>query len=446
MKELISICIGTKIYNLASKIFPITRSITGNGVRKTLRILDEYISEGTGLHFNIHEIPSGTQVFDWTVPQEWRIHRAFIEDEMGGHIIDMAKNNLHVVGYSTPVDQWVDLEELKQHIYTQPDQPDVIPYVTSYYTKRFGFCMSENQKNTLPEGKYHMVIDSELFDGSLTYAELVMPGETDEEIFLSSYICHPSMANNECSGPTLLAELVRYVHNFPTRRFTYRFVLNPETIGSITYLSQNYEYLKQKMKAGVVLSCVGDDRHYSIIHSRYGQTLADKSLVSVLSSRENFKEYPFLSRGSDERQYNAPGIELPVVGYCRTKYGDYPEYHTSADNMGFVSPAGFQGSFDAISEWIACMEANHYYKVTVLGEPQLGKRGLYPTVSQKGNYDEVRAMVDFIAYADGKNDLFDISRSIGVSAMRLIPIIKKLEAAGLVSKCNSLARSAHLLR
>lgn len=212
------------------------------------------------------------------------------------------------------------------------------------------------------------------------------------------------MANNECSGPALLAELIRHVHGLPIRRYTYRFVLNPETIGSITYLSRNYEHLKQKLEAGVVLSCVGDDRHYSIIHSRYGQTLADESLASVLSSRGNFKEYPFLSRGSDERQYNAPGIELPVVGYCRTKYGDYPEYHTSADNMGLVS------------------------------------------LSQKGNYDEVRAMVDFITYADGKNDLFDISRMIGVPAVCLIPVIKKLEAAGLVSKWNRLARSAHLLR
>lgn len=422
---------GSKIYKLCEKIFPITRSITGDGVRETLRLLDAYISEGTGLHFDIHEAPSGTQVFDWTVPKEWRVRRAFIEDGMGGHIIDMEESNLHVVGYSTPVDQWVDLEELKAHIYTQPDQPDVIPYVTSYYKERFGFCMSENQKNSLPEGKYHMVIDSELFDGSLTYAELVIPGETDDEILLSSYTCHPSMANNECSGPALLAELARYVHGISARRYTYRFVLNPETIGSITYLSQNLGRLKERLKAGIVLSCVGDDRNYSIIHSRYGQTLADKSLASVLSSRNNFKEYPFLSRGSDERQYNAPGIGLPVVGFCRTKYGDYPEYHTSADNMGLVSPAGFQGSFNAVCEWIACMEANSCYKMTVLGEPQLGKRGLYPTVSQKGNYDEIRAMVNFIAYADGMNDLFDISRIIGVSAVQLIPIAKKLEENGL---------------
>lgn len=424
--------IGNRIYELCDKIFPITRSITGDGVRETLKILDEYISKSVGLHFNIREIASGTQVFDWIVPEEWRIRRAFIEDEMGRHIVDMEKNNLHIVGYSTPVDQWVDLEQLKEHIYTQPDQPDVIPYVTSYYEKRYGFCMSENQKNSLSEGKYHMFIDSELFDGSMTYAELMIPGKTDEEILISSYICHPSMANNECSGPALLAELVRYVHDLPTRRYTYRFVLNPETIGAITFLSENYKHLKVKLKAGIVLSCVGDDRNYSIVHSRYGETLADRSLTSVLSSRENFKEYSFLSRGSDERQYNAPGIELPVVGYCRTKYGDYPEYHTSADNMGLVSPAGFQGSFDAISEWIICMEMNGRYKIAVMGEPQLGKRGLYPTVSQKGNNNEVSDMVNFIAYADGKNDLFDISKIIGVPVVRLIPVVKKLEQKMLI--------------
>lgn len=426
---------GEAIYNLAKDIFPICRSITGEGVRDTLKILDQYVFENSGYHFNIVEVPSGTTVFDWTVPKEWRIRKAYIEDESGKRIIDMKNNNLHVLGYSTPIDTWMELSEMKKYIYTQQDQPEAIPYVTSYYKERFGFCMSENQKNSLPEGRYHLVIDSELFDGSLTYAELVLPGTEDDEIMLTSYICHPSMANNECSGPALLCELINYVSALEHRRYTYRFVLNPETIGSITYISKNLDHLRKHVKAGIVLSCVGDEGDYSIINTRYGDTLADKSLISVLASRTGFKQYSYHDRGSDERQYNAPGVDVPVVGYCRTKYGMYPEYHTSADDMSFISHIGLQGSYDVLTEWIDDIECNQYYKINVYCEPQLGKRGLYPTISKKGSYDGILAMRDFIAYADGTNDLFDISNIVGVSAHDLIDIIDKLKAAELLDVC-----------
>ncbi|MBQ9234154.1 MAG: DUF4910 domain-containing protein [Lachnospiraceae bacterium] len=422
---------NTKMYNLAKKIFPICRSITGEGVRETLNIINEFIDED-GIKMEIKEVPSGTKVFDWTVPKEWVIRDAYIADERGNHIIDMKDNNLHVMGYSIPVDKWVSLEELKQCIYTQPDQPDVIPYVTSYYKERYGFCMAKNQLDSLADGRYHIYIDSELIDGNLTYAELVLPGESDEEIFFSSYTCHPSMANNECSGPVVLAALARYVNSLKNRHYTYRFVLNPETIGSITYLSYNYESLKEKMIAGIVLSCVGDDKEYSIIKSRYGNTIADRSLLSVIKRKPHFKEYSYLKRGSDERQYNAPGIELPVVGFCRSKYGTFPEYHTSADNMDFISPEGLGGAYETVVQWISCMEYNKKYKVTVLGEPQLGKRGLYPTVSQKGSYDEVKALIDFIAYADGRNDLFEISEIIDVNPFDLLSIVNKLLDNGLI--------------
>ncbi len=428
-----STIMGKEMYCLAETLFPICRSITGDGVRQTLKMLSDFIAQD-GMEFSIHEVPVGTQVFDWTIPKEWAIREAYIETEQGERIIDMKQNNLHVMGYSIPVDQWVTLEELKQYVYTQPDQPDVIPYVTSYYKERFGFCMSETHLRSLPEGRYHMVIESELFDGSLTYADLILSGESDREIMITSYICHPSMANNECSGPVLLAALARYVHLLPKRRYTYRFVLNPETIGAITYLSKNYQHLKEKIEAGIVLSCVGDDRAYSIIHSRYGDTITDKSMMNILRGRENVKEYSFLKRGSDERQYNAPGIDLPVIGFCRSKYGEYPEYHTSADNLGLISPSGLQGSYDVMTEWIQAMEQNGQFKVAVLCEPQLGKRGLYPTISQKGGYDEVRAMTDFIAYADGTNDLFDISDRIGVSVRRLASIAKSLEEGNLLER------------
>lgn len=425
--------LGREMYDLADKIFPICRSITGAGVRETLNVLQDYLKQD-GITFDIHEVPSGTQVFDWTVPKEWEIHAAYIENKQGNKILDMKENNLSVMGYSVPVDKWVTLEELKQCVYTQPDQPDVIPYVTSYYKERYGFCMSQHQLDSLADGEYHIFIDSRLFDGSLTYADAVIPGETEEEILLSSYTCHPSMANNECSGPVVLTALMRYVYSLKQRRYTYRFVLNPETIGSITYLSRNLDKLKKNLVAGIVLSCVGDDRDYSIIESRYANTIADKSLKSVLDAKRRYSTYSFLQRGSDERQYNAPGIELPVVGFSRTKYGEYPEYHTSADNMGLISPAGLQGAYETLVQWIQCMEANHYYQVTALGEPQLGKRGLYPTISQKGSYDAIKAMVDLIAYADGRNDLFDISKIIGVPAIELLPIIEKLVANSLLRR------------
>lgn len=427
--------IGREMYRLAEAIFPICRSITGDGVRQTLKILSDFIAKD-GMAFSVHEIPSGTQVFDWTVPKEWKIREAYIENERGDRIIDMKQNNLHVMGYSLPVNRWAPLDELKQYVYTQPDQPEVIPYVTSYYKERFGFCMSDKQLRSLPEGKYHMVIDSELLEGSLTYADLVLPGASDQEILITSYTCHPSMANNECSGPVLLAALVRHVHSLPKRRYTYRFVLHPETIGSIAYLSRNYKHLKEKVEAGVVLSCVGDDRAYSIVHSRYGDTIADRSLMNLLRYRTNCREYSFLQRGSDERQYNAPGIDLPVVGFCRSKAGEYPEYHTSADDMGLISPSGLQGSYEVMTEWIQALESNRKYRCTILCEPQLGKRGLYPTLSKKGDDADISAMMDFIAYADGKNDLLDISARIGVPIAVLIPIVSRLEKRGIVTMCE----------
>ena len=413
---------GERIYEIAKRIFPICRSITGDGVRETLAILKEYVPE-----MEIFEVPSGTPVFDWTVPKEWNIKDAYIEDESGKRIVDFKENNLHVLGYSLPMDEYLSLEELKKIIYTQKEQPEVIPYVTSYYVERNGFCMSQNQLDSLKEGKYHAVIDSELKEGALTYAQVVIPGKGEKEIFFSTYVCHPSMANNECSGPALQTEIINYVKNMTDRQYTYRFVFIPETIGSITYLSKNYKELKNKVYAGFNLSCVGDNRDYSYITTRYANTITDKLLKHILSKHtEHYKEYSFLERGSDERQYNAPGIDLPVCGFCRTKFAQYPEYHTSADDLGVISAEGFEGSFDIITKCIKVLESNHNYKIKVLCEPQLGKRGLYPTISQKGSYDAIKNMTNFIAYADGKNSLLEIAEIIGADAMELIDIAKKL--------------------
>ena len=426
---------GTRMYDFAGKIFPIARSITGDGVRKTLQLLSENIAEGTNLQLQIHEVPTGTAVFDWNVPKEWVIRQAYIEDESGNRIVDFAENNLHVLGYSTPVDEWVSLEELKEHIYTEPAQPDVIPYVTSYYKERYGYCMSENQKNSLTEGQYHMVIDSELIDGQLTYGEIVLPGKRDEEIFVSTYICHPSMANNECSGPALSAELVRYVANMTDRKYTYRFIYIPETIGSITYLAteNHLSHLKEHVVAAFNLTCVGDDREYSMVASRYGKTIADDVLKNVLQTKEPFIYYDFRERGSDERQFCAPGVDLPMAVFCRSKFGEYTEYHTSADNMDFISAAGLQNSFEVMTDVFEILEMNEYYQVGVLCEPQLGKRGLYPTISKKGSYDGIFTMRDFIAYADGTNNLIDLSKILSVPCKELLPIAKQLLEAGLIS-------------
>lgn len=421
---------GNEMYVLCKRLFPICRSITGNGVRETLNILKEYYPE-----LKVCEVPTGTKVFDWQIPKEWNIREAYIENSSGEKIIDFKNNNLHVVGYSVPVDKIVDLSELKTIIYTQEDQPNAIPYVTSYYKERYGFCMSKVQKDSLPEDDYHIYIDSDLKDGSLTYGELIIPGESEQEIFLSTYVCHPSMANNELSGPAVAIHLAKWLSSLEKRRYTYRIIFIPETIGSITYLSRNLDILKKNVVAGFNISCVGDDRTFSYVASRYGNTLADKVAKNVLKYYyPDYKSYSFLDRGSDERQYNAPGVDLPVCAICRSKYGEYPEYHTSKDDLQLISATGLQGAFEVYQECIVALENNFKYKINVLCEPQLGKRGLYPTMSQKGSYAAVKAMTDFIAYADGTNDLIDISNIIGVPVNELISIVDKLQKNQLIDK------------
>lgn len=419
---------GQIMYNLAAKLFPICRSITGNGFRESLSILKGIVPE-----IQIHEVPTGAQVFDWTVPNEWSCEGGGIYRLNGDKVIDFKDSNLHILGYSTPIDRIITKEELLEHVYTQPEQPDWIPYVTSYYKERWGFCMSENQKKALTDSEYHIVIKSTLDPGSLTYGDLLVPGKTEDEILFSTYLCHPSMANNELSGPVVMTELIKYVKQLKHRRYSYRFVICPETIGSITYISQNFEILKKNVKAGFVLSCVGDNRTYSYISTMYGNTLADRVIKNVLKFHyPKYKEYSFLTRGSDERQYGSVGVELPVCGFCRSKYHEYPEYHTSADDMNLISPEGLQGAYDVMVKVINTLEHNYKYHITCKCEPQLGKRGLYPTISQKGTYNEVTALCDFIAYSDGKNDMIGISDIIGVPTIDLIDIKNKLLANNLL--------------
>jgi aminopeptidase-like protein len=397
--------LGKEMYSLAKRLFPICRSITGDGVRKTLQNLNEIVP------IEITEVPSGTQVFDWEIPKEWNIRGGYIEDIVGKRIIDFADNNLHILGYSTPVDIIISREDLETHLYVDTN-PDAIPYVTSYYTERWGFCLSQRQKELLTDEKYHVVIDSTLTDGFLTYGEIKINSQSNVKkptVLISTYICHPSMANNEISGPCVSIFLANELAKRTDLKYEYRFVFNPETIGSITYISRNLEYFQQNITAGYVLSCVGDERAYSVVESRKANTLADRALKCVLSFvHPEYKTYSFLFRGSDERQYNAPNVNLPVCGFCRSKYGEYPEYHTSEDNLSLITPDGLQGSLDVMLQVVDLLERNAYYKTTVFCEPQLGKRGLYPTISKKGQYDEIKIISDLLAYADGTIDLIDI--------------------------------------
>ena len=420
---------GNAMYALAERLFPICRSLTGSGVRETLHILQEHMPQLT-----LHEVPTGTQVFDWVVPKEWNIRGGYLETEAGDRILDFADTNLHIMGYSTPVDAWMTREELLAHVYVLDDQPDVIPYVTSYYKERFGFCMTKTMRDRLPEGRYHAVIDSTLADGSLTYGELILPGETPDEILLTTYVCHPSMADNELSGPCVATALAQWLSTLSRRRYTYRILFVPETIGSIAYISRHLPQLQAHVKAGFVLTCEGDDKAFSYIPTKRGGTLADRAALNVLRSfAPDFDAYTFLQRGSDERQYNAAGVNLPVCSVCRSKYHNFPEYHTSADNLSFISPAGLQGALDVHRHILQALEYNRRYCMTCCCEPQLGKRGLYPTVSQKGSTNAVRDLMDFIAYADGTEDLIAISDRIGVPVERLIPIIDTLMQHGLLT-------------
>jgi aminopeptidase-like protein len=413
---------GRNMYELAGRLFPICRSITGNGFRRSLEMIREIVPE-----IQAFEIPSGTSVFDWTVPKEWNIQGGWIKDMQGKTIVDFKDCNLHVMGYSVPVHQTISREELLNHVYTQPEQPEWIPYVTSYYKERWGFCMSERQKQALTDAEYEVCIDSTLEDGYLTYGELILPGDTDDEIFFSTYLCHPSMANNELSGPCVQTELIKYLKSLSHRRYTYRFVFIPETIGSITYLSRNLEVLQQHVKAGFVLSCVGDNRTYSMVSTKYEDTLADRVLNNVLKFHyPDYIRYSFMKRASDERQYGSAGVDLPVCAFCRSKYHEYPEYHTSADNMDLISPEGLSGAYEVMVKVINALENNIFYQMQCKCEPQLGKRGLYPTVSQKGTKGDARYMQDFIAYADGRNDLIGISNILDIPVDKLIPIKDQL--------------------
>jgi len=402
--------IGSEMYNLMTELYPICRSITGDGVRKTDKIIGKHIP------LKIHEVPTGTNVFDWVIPKEWNINDAYIIDPNGEKIIDFKKSNLHVMNYSVPIKAKMTLDELKPHLYTIPEKSDVIPYRISYYKENWGFCLSHNQFLNLKDGEYEVVIDSTLKEGSLTYGECFLPGETDDEILISCYTCHPSLCNDNLSGVVLSTFLAKTIAKINLRRYSYRFLFLPETIGAITWLSQNESKLSN-IKHGLVATCVGDPGRPTYKKSRNGNLIIDRAVTNVLKhSGEDYKIIDYFPPGSDERQYGSPGINLPVGSLMKTPYGDFAEYHTSADDLDFVQPKHLADSFSKYMKTFYILENNKsFVNLQPKGEPNLGKRGLYRNVSgQQDGYEAELTVISILNLSDGDNSLLDISERTGL--------------------------------
>ena len=420
---------GNEMFALCEELWPLNRSLTGDGNRKTLEILRREFPS-----LEIREVPSGTQAFDWEVPLEWVVREAWIKAPDGRKICDFEDNNLHLVGYSVAVNQKMSLEELQDHLYSLPEQPEAIPYVTSYYSPHWGFCISETDRAKLTPGIYEIYVDSSRISGSMTYGEVVIPGLGDSEVLLSTYICHPSMANNELSGIAVAIRLSKWLSAVKNLRHTYRILFLPETIGAITYLSQHLPELQEKLIAGYVLTCVGDERSYSYVPSRQEDSLADEAALHVLKHLDpDFKRYRWADRQSDERQYCAPHVNLPVASIMRTKYGSYPEYHTSLDTLGEVVTAqGLAGGMLAYMRAIQILELNFYPVISTICEPQLGKRGLYPTVSRKGVYEETQLVREVLGYSDGNHSVLEIADLVSAKFSQTYATVASLLALGLL--------------
>lgn len=412
------------------RLWPICRSITGDGLRESLRILGEI------LPLEIIEVPSGTSVFDWTIPLEWNIQDAYILTPDGRKIAAFKNNNLHLVNYSIPVDKKINWAELQKHLHHIPEIPDAIPYITSYYSANWGFCISHKEWLTLPrEGEYTVFIDSTLRKGSLSYGECVLPGESREEVLISTYVCHPSMANNELSGPLAAAFLYQQLAGLPKRRLTYRFLFAPETIGVIAFLHRRGEHLKKHLTAGYVLTCCGDPGQMTYKRSKHRFSAADRAAEHVLKHADKpHRVIEFAVGGSDERQYCSPGFNLPVGSLMRTPYQQYPEYHTSLDNKNLISFAALAEIIETYTSICQVLEANQSFVNQIpFCEPQLGKRGLYPSsVDPVFNRSELHRLLHFLSFTDGTKDLIDIAEWRHESALLYTDIIRKCKEAGLI--------------
>ena len=453
--------VGNEMYQLMEELFPICRSITGNGVRTTLEILKKEIS------LEVHEIPTGTKVFDWTIPKEWNIDDAYIIDPNGEKIIDFKKSNLHILNYSIPINQKISLSKLKKHIHTIPQKPDWIPYVTSYYSENWGFCMTHNEFLNLKEGEYHVVIKSKLEPGSLTYGEFLIPGKSTDEILLTCYVCHPSMCNDNLSGIVLLTMIAKYIKNFENN-YSIRFLFIPETIGSIAWLKNN-EHNLSRIKHGLVATCIGDKGNFTYKKSRKGNTELDITVEKILKkSKKDYRIMDFFPYGSDERQFCSPGFNLPIGSLLRSVYGskDFSEYHTSADNLNFMDKNNLLESFLMYISIILELEINFhnnqqernqqernqqernqqernqkYLNLNPKCEPQLGKRGIYHQLGGQADrldYRDIELAIFWILnLSDGENSLNEISKKSGIHIEKIKTGVEMLITTKLIKKNES---------
>ncbi len=418
-----------------NKLFKLNRSLTGAGTKKTLRLIKKNFPI-----LKINKVKSKTKVFDWAVPSEWNVKKAYIEDIKGKKIVDFKINNLHLVGYSSPIKKIITKKKLLNHIFTNKKIPNAIPYITSYYKKTWGFCMSHNNflnfhKKYKNSDKFKVLIDSRFNNkGFLEYGELVIKGSSKQEILITTYICHPSMANNELSGPIVSMSLISYFLKKKLNK-TLRFIFIPETIGSITYINKNFQKLKSNVIGGYNISCVGDENKFSCILSKYGRSPSDFALLETFKKfNSKFKKYSFLDRGSDERQFNSPFIDLGITTICKSKFGNFKEYHTSLDNFSFVTKKGIYQSFKIVKESIKNLSETEIPVSKVICEPHLSKRKLYPTLSKVSKFDknsiESKNILNFLQYSDKTNSIYQISKLIKLDikkTFKIFNILKKIK-------------------
>jgi aminopeptidase-like protein len=421
--------VGEELFELVAELYPICRSITGDGVRRTLEIV------GREIDLEVHEVPSGTEVFDWTVPREWNIRDAWVANAAGERVIDFHASNLHVMSYSVPVRATMPLAELRRHLFTLPEHPDWVPYRTSYYKESWGFCASQRLLDSLPDGDYEVCVDATLADGHLTYGEHVVPGETDEEVLVTCHVCHPSLANDNLSGIAVASRLARLLGGTRSR-YTHRFLFIPGTIGSITWLARNQDRVG-RIRHGLVLACVGDPGRLTYKRSRRGDAEIDRAMAHVLASSgrphdlEDFAPY-----GYDERQFCSPGFNLPVGCLSRTPYARYPQYHTSADDLRLVRPEHLQDSLEACWEVLRVLDGNHrYLNLNPMCEPQLGRRGLYGSIGGRSDAEERQmAMLWVLNLSDGGHSLLDVADRAGLPFALVAEVAGTLEGAGLLAR------------
>ena len=420
---------GKELHALIQRLYPLFRSKTGNGVRETLRIVDEV----AGLE--MFEVPSGEPAYDWTVPKEWNATEAWVKDPSGRRVIDIRDSNLHLLGYSIPVHRKMPLSELKSHLASLPDHPDWIPFRDTFYREDWGFAMRHRDLEALPEGDYEVCIRSSLEDGHLTYGEIFLPGETTDEVLISTHTCHPSLCNDNLSGIAVATLLARRLRNI-RHRLSYRFVFVPGTIGSIVWLSQN-EHKLPRIKHGLVLACVGDPGKFTYVQSRSGGVQIDRAFAHVLEhSQKEYEIRPFKPEGYDQRQYCSPGINLPVGSLMRTPYNEFPEYHTSADDLSFVTPDALAGTIDMILSGLFVLENDHaYMNLSPKGEPHLGRRGLYGQACKLGLWW-------LLNLSDGQHSLLDIAERSGVAFEKLKQGADELVRVGLLERIENHGKTA----